>query len=505
MSRSRTARRLCLVLAGTTFLTVLVGGSGVRGDAVPATVARRVPVKTAGLLSEVTRRSLTLASSGVLRSTERVTTDAVTLCAPIQFTAAALTWKQRSRADIAATIRVGDGRSSWSPPSEVAGESSEGPDVTSAEFDRTRRSTGLLWTGGGRCLRFSLELPGNVWLTELEAVFINTSGSAAPSTSWVTRVEQWWSSLFHPAPADAATRRPDMVTRRQWGANPSLMNCRPTYAPRIKMAFVHHTAGSNSYTRAQSDDVVRAIYWFHTQVNGWCDIAYNFLVDKYGKIFIGRAGGPARPVVPAAQQGFNTGSFAVSAMGNFEKARPSHAMLQSIRRVLAWRLDLAHLPPDGWTRAVSSGGPLTRYPKGTAVWLNMISSHRRTGATACPGDYLAASMRGIRSGAAKLGRPKIFRPRKSRTYVTPGETSVTFTARASDWLFWRIDIRDSNGVIVRKLFDKGDALRVKWEGWIAGPAPAPPGRYIATIAGKRADGEIARPARHQVVVTRPAP
>ena len=33
----------------------------------------------------------------------------------------------------------------------------------------------------------------------------------------------------------------------------------PYYNDAVRMAYVHHTAGSNDYTRAQSDDIVRAI------------------------------------------------------------------------------------------------------------------------------------------------------------------------------------------------------------------------------------------------------
>ena len=70
-------------------------------------------------------------------------------------------------------------------------------------------------------------------------------------------------------------------------------------------AVVHHTAGSNSYTAAQSAAIVRAIELYHVKGNGWNDIGYNFLVDKYGQVFEGRIGGIERNVVGAHAEGFN--------------------------------------------------------------------------------------------------------------------------------------------------------------------------------------------------------
>ena len=61
--------------------------------------------------------------------------------------------------------------------------------------------------------------------------------------------------------------------------------------PRSSFAVVHHTAGTNNYTAAQSAAIVRGIELYHVKGNGWNDIGYNFLVDKYGQVFEGRYGG----------------------------------------------------------------------------------------------------------------------------------------------------------------------------------------------------------------------
>ncbi|MFZ0835153.1 MAG: cold-shock protein, partial [Mycobacterium sp.] len=80
---------------------------------------------------------------------------------------------------------------------------------------------------------------------------------------------------------------PAIISRAQWGADES-MRCGPTtYDKGIRAAVIHHTAGSNDYSPQDSAEIIRAIYAYHTRTLGWCDIAYNALVDKYGQVFEG--------------------------------------------------------------------------------------------------------------------------------------------------------------------------------------------------------------------------
>ena len=72
------------------------------------------------------------------------------------------------------------------------------------------------------------------------------------------------------------------------------MRARPYYASAVRFAVVHHTAGTNSYSASESAAIVRGIERYHVLANGWNDIGYNFLVDKYGQVFEGRGGGSRR-------------------------------------------------------------------------------------------------------------------------------------------------------------------------------------------------------------------
>ncbi len=83
------------------------------------------------------------------------------------------------------------------------------------------------------------------------------------------------------AAAHSAAIAPSIITRSQWGADESLRTCSPSYSSTIKAGFVHHTVNSNNYSPSDSAALVRSIYAFHVNGNGWCDIGYQFLVDRY--------------------------------------------------------------------------------------------------------------------------------------------------------------------------------------------------------------------------------
>ena len=100
--------------------------------------------------------------------------------------------------------------------------------------------------------------------------------------------------------------------------------------------------------------LLRGIYAYHTQSRGWRDIGYNFLVDRFGRIWEGRYGGVDRAVVGAHTLGYNEVSFAMSAIGNFDIAAPPQAVLDAYARLFAWKLSLYNIRADA-TRALRQG------------------------------------------------------------------------------------------------------------------------------------------------------
>lgn len=193
--------------------------------------------------------------------------------------------------------------------------------------------------------------------------------------------------------------RPRIVTRRGWGADETLRERNFSYTKTVKAAFVHHTASGNNYRCAQAPSVIRSIYRYHVKSSGWRDIGYNFLIDKCGNIYEGRAGGVAKPVMGAHTLGFNTNSMGIAVLGSFGTSNPPAAAVKAISKLTAWKLGLFGANPKGKTYLKSGGGNL--YRKGKNVRLNVISGHRDGFATECPGGRLYAKLGTARVTSAR--------------------------------------------------------------------------------------------------------
>ena len=206
---------------------------------------------------------------------------------------------------------------------------------------------------------------------------------------------------------------------------------------------------------------MRGIEVYHVQGNGWDDIGYNFLVDACGQVFEGRYGGIMKNVVGAHSAGFNTGSVGVALIGNYSTTAPSKAAQDALVKLLAWRLDVAHVDPSA-TVVYKSGGN-SKFRAGTRVKLNDVSAHRDTYLTECPGNALYRLLPSIRTRVAQTGLPKLYSP------VVSGAVGglVRFSARLTSSLPWTItvvgsvgrDRRDRLGRRARRVLDVGRDVR----------------------------------------------
>ncbi|MFC5722191.1 N-acetylmuramoyl-L-alanine amidase [Streptomyces gamaensis] len=194
--------------------------------------------------------------------------------------------------------------------------------------------------------------------------------------------------------------RPRIVTRAGWGADESLRESGFRYTKSVKVAFVHHTATGNTYSCSQTPSVIRSMYRYHVVSSGWRDIGYNFLVDKCGTVYEGRAGGVAKPVMGAHTLGFNTNSMGIAVIGTFNNSAPSDDAVDAVARLSAWKVGLFGGNPRGTATLVSGGGNL--FKKGTRVKLKVISGHRDGYATDCPGDRLYGRLGTARTEASRL-------------------------------------------------------------------------------------------------------
>ena len=258
--------------------------------------------------------------------------------------------------------------------------------------------------------------------------------------AWTGRADAYQLRMTHRPQAIRAhfveiTGRRRVLARAAVGGEPAIVprsswdpgnQCPPRAAPvygRVDLAFVHDTVSPNDYSEADSAAIVLAICRFHRNGNGWNDIGYNFLVDRYGQLFEGRAGGIDEPVIGAQAQGYNQFSTSVSAIGTYDRTSLPSAAVQSIARLLAWKLALTGTPPEGTIVEATSGGSLNRYAAGTQVTLNRIAGHRDGDATDCPGNALYSQLPDLRrlttADIAALGPI-------SRLAGAPGRNVVTF-------------------------------------------------------------------------------
>ena len=154
------------------------------------------------------------------------------------------------------------------------------------------------------------------------------------------------------------------------------------------MAVVHHTVNSNDYGPGDVAGMIRGIFYFHIQSRGWCDIGYNFLVDRFGRIWEGRLGGGHRAVIGGHAGGFNTASTGVSVLGDYTSIGVPPAVYSALRDLLAWKLKFHGVDPLGTHNRVvrESDCNCQRWPVGTIVTLPNIIGHRDVDTTGCPGS-----------------------------------------------------------------------------------------------------------------------
>jgi len=393
-----------------------------------------------------------------------------------------------------------DGWSAW----EELGANDNGAMGAEAKHQSDRVTTEPLWVGTADHVEVKVAVARTAAaIHDVRVHLINTLGDAKPENLLVRALHSIGRFLsMHAAPAaepaQARTIQPAVISRAQWGANSSYLNlpC-PGIAPELKMAFIHHTDTTNSYTRSQSAGIVRGIYAYHTNTRGYCDIAYNFLVDKYGQIFEGRNGGITNNVIGAHTGGYNYESVGVALLGNYATARPSSAMLTALTKLLVWRLDIAHIPPTGIV-TMKTGEGNDHHVAGTLVNFNRIAGHRDASYTTCPGTYVYRDMTWIRNTVRAMGLPKIYTPMLDSVNLRPdGDTKnemIRFTASFSGTVNWTLSFVDPKGVVQRTLTGTGTAVKQYWGAATLAGSLVQNGLYTWKLDARDSTGHVATSA-----------
>jgi hypothetical protein len=393
--------------------------------------------------------------------------------APKRFNLLGMRWRGRARPAISVRVRRDGG--GWSRWTSLDVDPADAPDPGEGP---ARGFTAPAWAGQADYLQYRLSRP----VPGLRIHFVNSTGTATAADRAETAVREAASGglmavarfLSLGSAAHAQGSQPSMVSRAGWNAG----DCPPRAAPQygeVDMAFVHHTDTINDYSPSESPSVVLGICRYHRNSNGWNDIGYNFLVDRYGTIFEGRAGGVDQPVIGAHAQGFNSRSTGVAIIGTFDSVGAPDAALRSVARLLRWKLPVGGQPTTGTATLTSAGGSDNRYRAGTPVTFDRISGHRDGDKTSCPGDALYAQLPELRRMVGSLG-PGSRKHTKLALFAVPKLVQVPGTATVTGRLTQRSGEAVPGAAVAIQRFS-GSAWRT-----VASATTGPDGSFSASLA-----------------------
>lgn len=251
--------------------------------------------------------------------------------------------------------------------------------------------------------------------------------------------------------------KPSIIRRDGWWGNLPEQEREPDYEPEyisISHAVVHHTVTANR--PPDPAQVIRNIWDWHVNENGWLDIGYNFLLDQLGNIYQGRYNPQLELTdVRGAHAGrANSSSVGIGLLGQFEPGAspssgvPDNEAIAALTELIAWRFTQNNIDPHG-----QASIPVN--PEGSAV-LHTIAGHRNLSATACPGENLYTLLPDIRQGVSGQmeGHEKIAAPFELLgNYPNPFSSNTRIEFEAEESMRVRIDLYSVNGAKIRNLFN----------------------------------------------------
>jgi N-acetylmuramoyl-L-alanine amidase len=154
-------------------------------------------------------------------------------------------------------------------------------------------------------------------------------------------------------------------SRASWGARAP--RCESSTVP--VRATIHHTVTPTNDS-VSPQQRLRQIQAYHMYTMGWCDIGYNYLVSRDGRVWKGRG----KNHLGAHVANNNGGNVGISFMGNYSSTQVSQPQ----------RCNAAHLLR--WLHGQNPAVELDR---------DHIKGHRQYGGTSCPGNALYNQLGGI--------------------------------------------------------------------------------------------------------------
>ena len=200
--------------------------------------------------------------------------------------------------------------------------------------------------------------PNDSQFLQFRATFNTTIANASPVLSEMTL--KYISSTVGAARPDGLTRvpapygqptltpAPMIIQRRDWAAAPSGQIARQS--PR---GIIVHQIGADNL--AEPLPFLRALAAFDTQVLGWDDVPFHFIIDKDGTVYEGHAGGPSAAVARLS------GGDMVVHVALIGASAPPTPQRDALTGLLAWLGEAYRIAPlDQHTFTPSGGAPVAR-------------------------------------------------------------------------------------------------------------------------------------------------
>lgn len=200
-----------------------------------------------------------------------------------------------------------------------------------------------------------------------------------------------------PTQTQSATSRncpqlPTIIPRAAWcGGNAPCNNVLSSYTPiniNPTHVAIHHGASPNTYTNGEA--VVQNYWNYHVNYNGWADIGYNYLVDKYGNLYQGRHNPnmPTTDVRGAHAGAANNDAIGICFLGNLDVTTATTPQLDVVYDFLGWWFNYKGYDP-------TTSAALQTQAYGVQVEPRIIG-HTDLGTTLCPGSNLHSQLPNVR-------------------------------------------------------------------------------------------------------------
>jgi len=457
------------------------------------------------------------------REGDSVVKDVIAARATSHFSLVGVTWSDSLDPSTVFMVRTRS-NAKWSDWETLNYSADHGVDSDAPEAAAARAGTDPLIIGEANGVALRMTSSSGVVPTDLELSLIYspvTTQDRLLARTVRSGVSPVSSSVT--SPQGAVVQRPTIVTRAQWGADESWRDATPRMGTTLIAGFIHHTATTSTYTPAQSPGQMRNLYAYFTKSLQYADMGYNFLVDKYGTIYEGRAGctvstmdtcdGPSLPVQGAHTAGMNEDTFAVSVIGNFDTLKPSDdsaaAIVNALSSLSAWKLAPYGLNPKEITSITSTDtSGKSRYGNGEVAKTFVLSAHRDVGLTVCPGRYLYPYMDTIRSKTALLLKPVLQKLSASPGLVDSAvNASVTVSAIVPARASWTLSIQsNTDGSLVSTASgtqETTSSIAYEWDLRNLDGQLVAPGSYSIVVGASVQDVQLASATTGILVAHKP--